>query len=587
MTIDSARDLAAAGYYVAPVNLTIDERGKKRPAFPGPWSEVSTLTPDYEVFERVTGLVIDTEKSGVVVVDVDEHPGSSGSAALAAIGIVPNSPMNVRTQSGGRHYFYRQPETPLPCSQGVPVAGVDIRGLGGCVFGPGTVVIEQHTGRIVGEYTAAAIVPVAELPVLPPEILAAVTAATRKADRSASTLAPYTGDLSDQQKRTIEQWLDDDLDEIASAVAGERHSVLLSLSAKVVDRALKLGYTAEEAIEQIRVAYETSGGSEWDEKRKVAEWAVDRVAEDPLGVPQDWADPDEIRFEQAVRERVTKLRIEQAAKKLVQQDNDPVDLGRELDFDEPPDGLFGKAWVDGVLPMGETVLLFGERNVGKSFVAIDLGLSVASGRPWHGRPVVQGNVLYLAGEGAIGLPSRRRSWVQWHRTTAPGAFSLRDSIVHLTNPASLAAWRKVIVGEQIDLVIVDTVRRAGRGLEMESPGDAQEMIALLDDLRSDRHGCTVLALGHPTKSDPLQPAGAGTVQDALPMIHRLSRDGDGDAVIVDMVTTKAKDGPTGHLASFAHRRVGDSLVFVDARGTGVVGSGDPFNDERRRREEGW
>jgi hypothetical protein len=586
-------ELMDAGYWLYPVSVQLDERGKKKPRFEGSWTDsrrstnVASLLP----FDRGTpGLVIDTEKSGIVVIDVDEHPGNSGTAALAAAGIeLPTTPMTVSTWSGGRHLFYRQPETPLSCFQNVPVNGVDLRGLGGIVFGPGTEV-RDHRGEIVGAYTAVdGIVPVSELPVLSPDFVRAIDAASVRREPTASTLEPWTGDLSQHQRDTLSRWLDDDLAAIELAGDGERHGVLLSMAKKVVDRATKLGYSVEEAVGMIEKAYEASGGSEWDEKVKVAEWAIDRVAEEPLGVPSDFIDPDDVRFEEAVRERVTKLRIEREAKRRASGDNDPIDLGRELDFDEPPGGLFGKAWIEGVLPQGETVLLFGERNVGKSFVAIDLGLSVASGRPWHGRAARQGKVLYLAGEGAIGLPSRRRSWVQHHGVEAPRAFRLRDAIVHLTNPASLAAWRKVIVEDEIDLVIVDTIRRAGRGLEMESPGDAQELIALLDELRGDRHGCTVLALGHPTKSDPMQPAGAGTVQDALPMIHRLGRTGEGDAVVVDMVTTKSKDGPTGHLVSFGHRRVGESLVFVDIRTNTMVASGDPFedNDERRRREEGW
>lgn len=593
-------ELMDAGYWLYPVSVQLDERGKKKPRFEGSWTNSwrSTGLGFLEPFDQgIPGLVIDTEKSGIVVIDIDEHGEYSGSKNLREAAIsLPLTPMTVRTWSGGFHRFYRQPEKPLSCYQNTPVNGVDIRGLGGIVFGPGTEV-RDHRGELAGSYrTLGDVIPVSELPVLSPDFVRAIEAASVRREPTASTLEAWTGQLSDSQTDTISRWLEDDLAVVREARNGERHAVLLAMSKKIIDRAVKLGFTAEEAVSLIERAYQVSGGSEWEEKRKVAEWAVDRVAEDPLGVPADegdFVDPDEVRFEEAVRKEVVRGRINQEAKKRLARDEGDVDLGRELDFDEPPGGLHGRFWVDGVLPAGETVLLFGERNVGKSFVAIDLGLSVAAGIPWHGKAVTPGRVLYLAGEGAIGLPSRRRAWVQHHGVPVPGDFVLRDTIVTLNNPASLAAWRKVVVEGEFDLIIVDTVRRAGRGLEMESPGDAQELIALLDDLRADRHGATVLALGHPTKSDPLQPAGAGTVQDALPMIHRLGRTGEGDAVIVDMVTTKSKDGPTGQLGSFGHRKVGDSLVFVDVRQGPVIPSGDPFggndnnDDERRRREEGW
>jgi RecA-family ATPase len=51
--------------------------------------------------------------------------------------------------------------------------------------------------------------------------------------------------------------------------------------------------------------------------------------------------------------------------------------------------------------------MFGRSNSFKSFLAIDLGLSVASGQPWHGHAVVQGDVLFVATEGANGVGRRR------------------------------------------------------------------------------------------------------------------------------------------------------------------------------------
>ena len=40
-------------------------------------------------------------------------------------------------------------------------------------------------------------------------------------------------------------------------------------------------------------------------------------------------------------------------------------------------------------------ILYGPPGAGKSFVALDFALSVASGRAWHGHEVRQGPVLYV------------------------------------------------------------------------------------------------------------------------------------------------------------------------------------------------
>ena len=568
--VDQAVRLGRAGYHVGPCSIVLDEKGKKRPTFPRQWQTAREEADIRALFEGAgaTGAFIDTEKSGLVVVDIDVKGAVNGLDNLRTAGIsIPDTSLTVFTQSGGTHLYFRQPEgSPLPSVAGKPVPGVDIRGLRGVVFAPGTTVFDVN-GEPVGSYNTRRGVVASDLPVLPDEFASAVLSSMRRAETPASGLVAYTGHLSPHQEEVLSRWLEEDLDAIRAAGDGERQQALSANVVKVVDRASKLGYEVEDIRQLVREAYVASGGNEWEEdKAALVDWAIDRVNEEPMGVPEDWIDPDDVRFEEAVKEQLTKIRVREEAKRRAALDTEEVDLGRELDFTESGDGLHGKYWVDKVLPMGETVLIFGERNVGKSFVAVDLGLSVASGRSWHGYSTTVGNVLYLAGEGAIGLPSRRRAWVQHHRTENPTRFRLRDRIVHLNNPRSMEAWQKVIVDQEIDLVIVDTLRRAARGRELENPGDVQEVVELVDDLRSVRHGCTALLLGHPTKSDPTQPAGAGTLQDALPMIHRLTQEGEGEATEVVMVTTKNKDGARGHLHTFGMKPTGESLVLVPVQG---------------------
>ncbi len=51
-------------------------------------------------------------------------------------------------------------------------------------------------------------------------------------------------------------------------------------------------------------------------------------------------------------------------------------------------------------------LLFGDPASTKTFVAIDLGCCVATGKDFKGMPVKQGPVVYIAGEGQNGLKRR-------------------------------------------------------------------------------------------------------------------------------------------------------------------------------------
>ena len=57
-------------------------------------------------------------------------------------------------------------------------------------------------------------------------------------------------------------------------------------------------------------------------------------------------------------------------------------------------------------------LIFGDPGCGKSFLAVDIGLSVATGTPFHGRATRQGVVFVIAGEGHNGLARRFHAWAK-------------------------------------------------------------------------------------------------------------------------------------------------------------------------------
>jgi hypothetical protein len=580
-----AESLAGAGYFVHPVSIRLDERGKKQPDVPGTWKD-STRTPDASVFVTYGGTIVDCEKSGIVVIDLDVSDLKDGVRALADAGIeLPESPFTVETWSGGEHRYFRQPDEPLSSGQGVPVAGVDIRGLGGIVFGPGTRV-ENEDGTLAGLYTTARGVKVEDLPVLPAEFAQAVRNAGPGQYEGSATLSPFTGELSDRQRAKLELWYSDDLQAIAEGTDGNRHRVLLSKATLIVDRGNKLGYDPETVDLDIERAYERSGGAEWETKRAVLDWARRNAEAEPVGIPNDHEDPDEKEFEAKVRERVREIEIRNEAVRRVKVGSVPVSVGRELAFDEPEGSLYGQYWVKGVLPKGETVILFGERYHGKSVFGLDLGLAVSADRSWHGVQTKPGNVGYLAGEGTIGLPARRRAWVEHHRTENPTRLKLLDQVVQLGSPGSVKAYQEWIVENEIDVVVIDTLRRAARGLDIADPGVAQDMVELVDDLRSVRHGCTALVLHHPTKTNPNEPAGGGTLQDAVSVIHHLVKDEYG---AMTLTTTKMKDGPDGEVGTYYLAEAAGSVVLTK-QGPGhapAPSTDNPFGppDEVRRRED--
>jgi predicted ribonuclease YlaK len=71
------------------------------------------------------------------------------------------------------------------------------------------------------------------------------------------------------------------------------------------------------------------------------------------------------------------------------------------------------------------VVLYGRSGEGKTFLALDLALCIAFGIPWNERPVIQGPVVYIVGEGSRGVRQRVVAWMREHNVDdVPGAFFL-------------------------------------------------------------------------------------------------------------------------------------------------------------------
>jgi RecA-family ATPase len=69
----------------------------------------------------------------------------------------------------------------------------------------------------------------------------------------------------------------------------------------------------------------------------------------------------------------------------------------------PPPRWLIRDW----LPASSLILIYGEPGAGKTFVALDIAVAIATGRDWNGNKVARGIVLYIAAEGVAGLAACR------------------------------------------------------------------------------------------------------------------------------------------------------------------------------------
>lgn len=260
---------------------------------------------------------------------------------------------------------------------------------------------------------------------------------------------------------------------------------------------------------------------------------------------------------------------------------------RLLYFDELMD-LPPMTWlVDGLIPTGGLGLLWGKPGAGKSFVALDLALTIATGfGNWHGHRLTAGRVLYVAAEGHHGLPVRVDAWARANEAPSPrDRFAVADAIdlLHKGTADDLIEEATLRSDEQPVLTVVDTLARCMPGGDENGPKDMSTAIATLDRLR-ELTGGAVLAVHHPGRSGGNE-RGHSSLNGALDVSMRLTQRSGGH---LELSCVKMKDAPEFASMSLRLEPTGRSCVVRDAApvaSTDVDGYAEKIIDHLRGSNE--
>jgi predicted transcriptional regulator len=184
-----------------------------------------------------------------------------------------------------------------------------------------------------------------------------------------------------------------------------------------------------------------------------------------------------------------------------------------------PEWLF-----EGLLQQRVVAVLYGEPGIGKSFVALDLALAVATGTTGIAQPLATGLVVYIAAEGATGIINRAEAWLSYHDAADNDQFLVVEDPVRLAEDLHVVGIINSLeqIGSPPVLVVVDTLARCMSGREENNPSDMSRFIDGADKIRK-KFGCAVLILHHPTKSDPRVARGGSSLDgDTDTMMHLAS-----------------------------------------------------------------
>ncbi len=200
--------------------------------------------------------------------------------------------------------------------------------------------------------------------------------------------------------------------------------------------------------------------------------------------------------------------------------------------------------IQGVLPEAALVVIYGAPGSGKTFLALDLALSVARGEAWCGRKTKQGTVVYIAAEDAHGVRMRARAYAQTHGVESL-PFFLLDAAPNFRSRDDVTQVAKSVAAlGPVRLVIVDTWARvlAGDENSAQDVGEAVDLSARLHRAT----GATIVVIHHTGKDSTRGARGSTALLGACDCEIEVSRCGDDREAQV----TKLKNGSDGERFGF-------------------------------------
>ncbi|EOV0286486.1 helicase RepA family protein [Salmonella enterica] len=197
------------------------------------------------------------------------------------------------------------------------------------------------------------------------------------------------------------------------------------------------------------------------------------------------------------------------------------------------------------LPANSLCSIYGPSGSYKSFLAVSWSCHVAADLKWSGRRVTGGTVLYVVGEGGIGVTRRIRAWEYMYNDGQHLKNLYRvDRAIFPVRPEEVkemiiaAKQVEAETGQPVRLIVIDTLARCFGGNDENDARDMGAFIEGCDTIRRET-GATLLVVHHSGKDEGKGARGSSAFRAALDTEFNVRREGEGGAFI--LTCTKMKD----------------------------------------------
>ncbi|PMM44929.1 helicase RepA family protein [Vibrio breoganii] len=228
--------------------------------------------------------------------------------------------------------------------------------------------------------------------------------------------------------------------------------------------------------------------------------------------------------------------------------------------------------IKGYLPTGALGMVYGASGSFKSFLALGWACHVALGRDWNGCRVSKQPVLYIAGEGGIGVPRRIRALEKkYNQGNQIENLYRMDFPVSMGDVAQVNQLTETIehyereLGVKFGLIIIDTLARCFGSGDENKTEDMGRFIAACDRIKA-QVGVTILIVHHSGVADKERARGSSALRAACDFEYRIERlDAAKPAMI--LANTKSKDEKEQSSQMFTLDSI---FLFMDSDGENVT-----------------
>lgn len=509
--LTSALNYAQLGYQVFPCR---NKKPLTRNGFKDATKDPDQIKAWWSQFPNAQIGAVTGKAAGFFVLDIDIPDGPETLKELELKNGPLPSTAEQRTGSGGRHLFFKSPGgIEIKNSVRKLGPGLDIRGDGGYIIMAPSV---HENGNPYEWVNTGSITPA------PDWLINLITQKPQLPERTTPAVINSTSYGVDA--------LDNEAIEVSHTPEGSRNDRLCKAAFKMGMLVHRQEVDETQVQEELLQAALTAGLSEWESARTIKsglsagkDAGRNRIEELFVGVPYE---------PQPVMPASVSV---------------PSSSPATFSFLPFKEMIERRALTDWLIrkffDLCSLILLFGETGTMKSFLAIDIGLCIATGRDWHGNKVMkQGAVFYICGEGFAGLFKRLLAWIKKYDVGDDIPFYTSNIAVDLSNPVFVrlvvAAVRTLISesGQQPVLIIVDTLNRNfGEGDE-NSTADMTRFLHGLDCLKNELN-TAVMVVHHTGLQDRHRARGSSTLKAAVDFEYRVTAQDD----YIYLDCTKIKD----------------------------------------------